>query len=122
MIKIKEMHTSLRVLNHGHHWQNSLFWAIPFLEVSRFQFFKFAKILFFTEQGSALRPTPNLEDQVPVFIFPSVGMALLYPQAQSSLSVAFYGSQGYGGSILTCLHMEMCVKYVYITVILILYV
>jgi hypothetical protein len=29
----------------------------------------------------------------------------LYPQAPGSLSVTFYNSQGYGGGILTCLHM-----------------
>jgi hypothetical protein len=31
--------------------------------------------------------------------------AQLYPQASGSLYVAFYDSQGYGGCILTCLHV-----------------
>jgi hypothetical protein len=48
-----------------------------------------------------LRPTPNLEDQIPVFMSPSDRVTQLYPQAPGSLSVAFYDSQGYGGGIPT---------------------
>jgi hypothetical protein len=44
---------------------------------------------------SALRPTPNLEDQVSAFMFPRNRMAQLHPQVSDSLSVAFYVSQGY---------------------------
>jgi hypothetical protein len=54
--------------------------------------------------SSALRPTPNLEDQVPVFMSPSDRMAQLYPQAPGSFFKAFYNSQGYSGGILTRLH------------------
>jgi hypothetical protein len=53
---------------------------------------------------SALRPTPNLEDQVLVFMSPSNGVAQLYPQAPGSLFVAFQDSQGYAGGILTHRH------------------
>jgi hypothetical protein len=52
-----------------------------------------------------MRPTPLLEDQVPVFMFPRDRVAQLYPQELGSLSVAAaYDSQGYGGDILTRLH------------------
>jgi hypothetical protein len=54
--------------------------------------------------SSALRPTPNLEDQVPVFMSPSDSVAQLYPQSPGSLFVAFYDSQSYGGGILNSLH------------------
>jgi hypothetical protein len=40
-----------------------------------------------------MSPTPNLEDQVPVFMSPSDRVTQLYPQAPDSLSVAFYDSQ-----------------------------
>jgi hypothetical protein len=39
----------------------------------------------------------NLEDQVPVFMFPSDSVTQLYPQAQGSLFIAFYDTQGYSG-------------------------
>jgi hypothetical protein len=45
--------------------------------------------------------SPNLENQVPVFISPRDRVAQLYPRALGSLSVASYDSQGYGGGILT---------------------
>jgi hypothetical protein len=48
-----------------------------------------------------LRPTPNLEDQVSVFIFSNDRVARLYPQTLGSLFIAFYYSQG---GILTHLH------------------
>jgi hypothetical protein len=54
----------------------------------------------------SLASNPNLEDQAPLFMSPSDRMTQLYPQALGSLSVAFYDSQGYGGNILTSLHME----------------
>jgi hypothetical protein len=38
---------------------------------------------------------------------PSERVAQLYPQAPGSLSIAFYDSQGYGGGILTLLHMVL---------------
>jgi hypothetical protein len=48
--------------------------------------------------------SPNLEDQVPVFISPRNRVAQLYPWALGSLFVASYDSQGYGGGFLTRLH------------------
>jgi hypothetical protein len=47
---------------------------------------------------------PSLEDQVPVFIFPSNRIAQLYPRALGSFFVTSYDSQVYGGGILTHLH------------------
>jgi hypothetical protein len=52
---------------------------------------------------SALRQTPNLEDQVPVFMFPSDRVA----QALGPLFVAFYDLHGCDVGILTRLHTEM---------------
>jgi hypothetical protein len=43
-----------------------------------------------------IRDSPNLEDQVPVFISHRNRVTQLYPQALGSLSVAFYDSQGTG--------------------------
>jgi hypothetical protein len=51
-----------------------------------------------------LRPSPNLEDQVSVFIPPSDRVAQLYPHALGSLFFASYDSRGYGGSILKRFH------------------
>jgi hypothetical protein len=48
--------------------------------------------------------SPNLERQVPVFIFPRNRVAQLYSRALGFLFIASYDSQGYGGSILTRLH------------------
>jgi hypothetical protein len=48
--------------------------------------------------------SPNLEGQVPVFIFPRNRVAQLYPRALGSLFVAFYDSQGCRGGIPTRLH------------------
>jgi hypothetical protein len=45
---------------------------------------------------SQIRDSPNLEDQVPVFISPRNRMTRLYPQVLGSLFVASYDSQGYG--------------------------
>jgi hypothetical protein len=69
-----------------------------------FTCFYFATILFYRVRSSALRQTPNLEDQVSVFMSLCDRVAQLYPQAPGSLFVAFYDSQGYGGVILTRLH------------------
>jgi hypothetical protein len=57
----------------------------------------FSTIFFYRARSSALRPTPNLDCQVSVFMSPSDRMAQLYPQAPGSLFVAFYDSQGEGG-------------------------
>jgi hypothetical protein len=46
--------------------------------------------------------SPNLEGQVPVFIYNRV--AQLYPRALGSLFVASYDSQGYGEGIRICIH------------------
>jgi hypothetical protein len=44
-----------------------------------------------------IRDSPNMEDQVPVFITPRNKVARLYPQALVSLSIASYDLQGFGG-------------------------
>jgi hypothetical protein len=54
-----------------------------------------------------MRPNPNPEDQVTVFMSPSDCVAGLNPQAPGSLFVTVYDSQhsqGYGGGILARLH------------------
>jgi hypothetical protein len=48
--------------------------------------------------------SPNLEDQVPVFISSKNCLAQLYPRALGSLLFASNDPQGYGGGILTRLH------------------
>jgi hypothetical protein len=50
-------------------------------------------------------PLESLEDQVPIFISPRNRVAQIYPRALGSLSVASSDSQGYGGGILSRLHM-----------------
>jgi hypothetical protein len=74
---------------------------------SRLHFFAFGDSNFLTEQGRqpCVQP-PNMEDQVPVFMSPSDRVAQLYPQAPGSLLIAFHVSQGYGGGILTRIHMR----------------
>jgi hypothetical protein len=47
---------------------------------------------------------PNLEGQVPLFIFPRNRVAWLYPQALGSFFIASYDSQGYCRSIRPRLH------------------
>jgi hypothetical protein len=71
-----------------------------------FHFFGFRNNNYFFNKArsSALRRTPNLEDQVPVFISPRDMVAQLWSQALGSLFVASYNSQGYGEGILTALH------------------
>jgi hypothetical protein len=55
-------------------------------------------------RSSALHPTPNLKDQVSIFMSPRDKEAQLYPQAPHSLFIAFYDSQSYGTGILTHVH------------------
>jgi hypothetical protein len=72
---------------------------------SCFHFFGFGNSNCFREQGrQPFRLTPNLEDQVPVFMPRSDMVAQLYPQLLDYHFVAFYDSQGYGGGILKRLH------------------
>jgi hypothetical protein len=54
-----------------------------------FYFLFFIIIIFFLGRGrsSALRPAPNLEVQVSVFVFPNDRMAQLYTKAQDSFSL-----------------------------------
>jgi hypothetical protein len=90
-----------KIIHRRHHyWRDSLFWATAFLRrfyqtASSFHLFGF-HYNFFTEQGCqpCVQP-PNLEHQVPVFMPPSDRVAQLYAQAQGSICVAFYNSQGY---------------------------
>jgi hypothetical protein len=56
---------------------------------------------------SQIRDSSNLEDQVPVFIFPRNRAAQLYPQALGSLFLASYDSQGYGECIRFRLHVGL---------------
>jgi hypothetical protein len=51
-----------------------------------------------------IRNSPNLGGQVPVSISPRNRVALLYPKALGSLSVASYDPQGYGVRIRPRLH------------------
>jgi hypothetical protein len=53
---------------------------------------------------SQIRDSLNLKDQVPVFTSSRNSDIQLYPQALSSLFVASYDSQGYGGVIRPRLH------------------
>jgi hypothetical protein len=48
--------------------------------------------------------SPNLEGQIPVFIYPRNRVAQLYPRALGSLFVASYDSKGYGGGTVARLH------------------
>jgi hypothetical protein len=87
--------------------RTTLFEPQPSLEDSArfdpvFTSLDFVTVFFFYR---ALRPTLNLEDLVSVFMFPSDRMAQFYPQAPGPLFVAFYDSQGYGGGILSRLHV-----------------
>jgi hypothetical protein len=56
---------------------------------------------------SQIRDSPNLEDQVPVFISPKNRVALLYPQELGCLFIASYDSQGYGGGIRPRIHGQV---------------
>jgi hypothetical protein len=53
---------------------------------------------------SHIRDSPQPGGPGPVFISPRKRVSQLYPQALSSLLVAFYDLQGYGGGIRTRLH------------------
>jgi hypothetical protein len=100
--------------HHYHHGPNILFLSIaayrrfchicPELDHTVFTSSDFAIIIFYTARSSALHPTPNLEDQVPVFMSPQWLSAQFYPQAPGSLFVAPYDSKGCGGGIRTRLH------------------
>jgi hypothetical protein len=59
---------------------------------------------FYRARSLALRPNPNLENQVAILMSPSERVAQIYPQSQGSLRVAYYDPQGYGGGNLTRLH------------------
>jgi hypothetical protein len=74
-------------------------------DVIRFSFLWTSQLYFYWARSSALRPALNLDDQVPVFKSPRNRAAQLYPQPPDSLFIAFYDLQGYGGGILTRLHM-----------------
>jgi hypothetical protein len=54
----------------------------------------FTIIIFDTARSSALHQTPNLEDRVSVFMYPSDTVTQLNPQAPGSVFVALYDSQG----------------------------
>jgi hypothetical protein len=73
----------------------------PWIGPSGFLFFGWCNGIFCGARSLALRPTPILEDQVSVFMFPSERVAQFYGQAPGSLFIALYGSQGDDGGILT---------------------
>jgi hypothetical protein len=60
---------------------------------------------------SQIRDSLNLKVQVPVFIFPRIRVAQLYPHALGSLFVTPYDSQGYDGDIRSCLHTGVSLIY-----------
>jgi hypothetical protein len=101
----RPLHQSIgRIITIG---KTALFEPWPSLEDSArshpvFTYLDFITIIVL--QSKARQPCvqpPNLEDQVSVFMSPSDRVVQLYPQAPGSLFVAFYGSRGYGGGILT---------------------
>jgi hypothetical protein len=100
--------------HHYHHWQNSPFLSIAFLrrfcQICLNYTIRFSLLCTLQQQfvhrarSSALRPAPNLEDQVPVFMSPSYRVVQLYSQALGSLFAAYYDLKGFGGGILTRLY------------------
>jgi hypothetical protein len=81
--------------------QRTIFWAMAFLKfchiLSGFQFSGFRKKYFFYRtRSSALRPTSNLEGQIPIFMFPRDRVSQLHPQPPDTLFFFFYDSQGCG--------------------------
>jgi hypothetical protein len=103
---LTEIHHFLLLLHRHHHWQNIPFRALTFprrfyqpclfrceLDHSVLNYLDFkTTISFYREMSSALRSTPNLEDQISVFMSRSKRVAQLYLQASGSLFVAFYDS------------------------------
>jgi hypothetical protein len=65
------------------------FWALPEQSLSGLSPAELTTIFY-----CLIWESPNLEDQVPVFISPRNRVAQLYPRALGSLYVAFYDSQG----------------------------
>jgi hypothetical protein len=53
---------------------------------------------------SQIRDSPNLEGQLPVFVFPRNRVVRLYPQALGSIFIASYDSQGYDVDIRPHIH------------------
>jgi hypothetical protein len=93
--------------HHHHHWQNSSFAAIAFLRrfcliASGFHF-GFWNDNFLQSKVASLASNPKPQGSGPFFMFPSDREAQLHPREVCSLFITFYDSQGYGGSILTCL-------------------
>jgi hypothetical protein len=89
-----------RLADHVYHHQqqNSPLWAIALLTwcfqiASSFCLF------------GALRPTPNMEDQVPVFMSSSDRTAQLYSKAPDSLFTTYHDLRGCGRGFLIYLHM-----------------
>jgi hypothetical protein len=55
---------------------------------------------------SQIRDCPNLEGQVPVFIFPKERVAQLYPQTLGSFFVGSYVWKGHDRGFRPCLHTD----------------
>jgi hypothetical protein len=89
--------------------ENSARFALKY--TIHFQLLWILQSFVYRPRATALRPTPNLEDQVSVFMSLSGRVAQLYSPAPGSLFVAFYNSQGYGGGIETRLHTGTILYY-----------
>jgi hypothetical protein len=72
---------------------------------SLFTALDFAIIISLTEQGREPRVQPPSGGSDLCIYVHDDGVAHLYPQAPSSLFFVFYDSQGFGGGILTRLHV-----------------
>jgi hypothetical protein len=82
---------SMKTIIH-HHCQTALFEKI-LPDFIRFSLLWISQQYFFYRaRSSALRPTPNLENQVSVYMFASDKAAQFYPRVPGSLFVAFYDS------------------------------
>jgi hypothetical protein len=71
---------------------------------SGFHFFIFRNRNVYTTMSLALLRTPNLQDQISVFISSGERLSHEHPQASGSLFNAFFDSQGYGWAVPTHLH------------------
>jgi hypothetical protein len=99
-----------------HHWRNNPFWGLSLpqkiLASSGVHFFGFCNSDFFTEQGCQPCVQPLTWRTKSLYLCPPVTGWSLIHKALGSLSVAFYDSRGYGGGILTHLHMGYCLFWV----------
>jgi hypothetical protein len=69
---------------------------------------KFTTVIFLQSKVVSLASNPQPAVPGLCIYVPSNRVAQFYSQALDSLFVVFYDLQGYGGGILTCLHMGHC--------------